>query len=261
MRYRLGGVMLLTIIWWLTEPIPIPVTGLLAVVLAVVLGVVPRNEGQNDVEAFKAVLAPFAEPAMFFLMGGMFIGHAMTRHGLDRRFALAILCSRWAGQSPATVLGGVGMAVCLVSMFVSNTAATAMVYPVTMGLIAVMAAGSGVAGFARSPYATALLLMTAYASSVGGIATPIGTTTNVVAMGYFKQDGYFGRSVDFLAWTWVGVPMMIVLFVALYFWLRLAAPRARSTSWRCAAICTTSGRSSVHGNGASGTRLSCLSSP
>jgi solute carrier family 13 (sodium-dependent dicarboxylate transporter), member 2/3/5 len=161
---------------------------------------------------------------MFFLMGGMFIGHAMTRHGLDRRFALAILCSRWAGRSPATVLGGVGLAVCLVSMFVSNTAATAMVYPVTMGLIAVMAAGSGVAGFARSPYATALLLMTAYASSVGGIATPIGTTTNVVAMGYFKQDAYFGRSVDFLAWTWVGVPMMIVLFVALYLWLRLSAP-------------------------------------
>jgi sodium-dependent dicarboxylate transporter 2/3/5 len=227
MRYRLGGVMVLTILWWLTEPIPIPVTGLLAIVMAVMLGVVPRDEGQTEVEAFKAVLAPFAEPAVFFLMGGMFIGQAMTRHGLDRRFALAILCSRWAGRSPATVLGGVGLAVCLVSMFVSNTAATAMVFPVTLGLIAVMAdatrekAGSV---FARSPYATALLLMTAYASSVGGIATPIGTTTNVVAMGYFKQAKYFGRPVDFLAWTWVGVPMMVLLFAALFLWLRLSAP-------------------------------------
>ncbi|MEX2139696.1 MAG: DASS family sodium-coupled anion symporter [Pirellulales bacterium] len=230
MRYRLGGVMLLTILWWLTEPIPIPVTGLLAVVLAVVLGVIPADESQSASAAFKAVFAPFADPTVFFLMGGMFIGQAMMRHGLDRRFALAILCSRWAGRSPATVLGGVGLAVGLVSMFVSNTAATAMVFPVTMGLIAVMASGAqqsnGVTagGFARSPYATALLLMTAYASSVGGIATPIGTTTNVVAMGYFKQEAYFGRSVDFLAWMQVGIPTMLLLGAALYLWLRLAAP-------------------------------------
>ncbi len=223
MQHRLAGVMLLTVIWWLTEPIPIPATGLLAVGLAVILGVVPPVTA-GPRESFKAVLAPFADPAMFFLMGGMFIGQAMMRHGLDRRFALSILCSPWAGRSPATVLGGVGLAVCLVSMFVSNTAATAMVYPVTMGLIGVMATGSGSASFVRSPYASALLLMTAYASSVGGIATPIGTTTNVVAMGYFEQSGYFGRSVDFLRWTAVGVPMMAVLFVALFAWMRLAAP-------------------------------------
>jgi sodium-dependent dicarboxylate transporter 2/3/5 len=224
MRYRLGGVMLFTMLWWLTEPIPIPVTGLLAVALSVVLGIVPQEENQSTVEAFKAVLAPFADPPVFFLMGGMFIGLAMTRHGLDRRFALSILCSRWAGRSPATVLGGVGLAVCLVSMFVSNTAATAMVFPVTMGLIAVMQAGSGAAGFSRSPYATALLLMTAYASSAGGVATPIGTTTNVVAMGYFRQKEYFGQPVDFLAWMQVGVPMMVMLVAALYAWLRVFAP-------------------------------------
>ena len=224
MRYRLGGVMLLTMLWWLTEPVPIPITGLLAVALCVVLGVVPRGQNQSPVDAFKAVLAPFADPPVFFLMGGMFIGLAMTRHGLDRRFALSILCSRWAGRSPATVLCGVGLAVCLVSMFVSNTAATAMVFPVTMGLIAVMQTGSGQSGFSRSPYATALLLMTAYASSVGGVATPIGTTTNVVAMGFFKRPEYFGEPVDFLAWMQVGVPTMLVLLLALFVWLRLATP-------------------------------------
>jgi sodium-dependent dicarboxylate transporter 2/3/5 len=226
-QHRLAAVMLFTIIWWLTEPIPIPATGLLAVGLAVILGAIPHTVGQSNAQALKETLAPFADPAVFFLMGGMFIGQAMMRHGLDRRFALSILCSSWAARSPATVLGGVGLAVCLVSMWVSNTAATAMVYPVTMGLIGVMATGSGSAAFARSPYASALLLMTAYASSVGGIATPIGTTTNVVAMGYFEQPTYFGRSVDFLRWSWVGVPMMIVLFLALFAWMRLSAP-ARS---------------------------------
>jgi solute carrier family 13 (sodium-dependent dicarboxylate transporter), member 2/3/5 len=223
-QHRLAAVMLFTIIWWLTEPIPIPATGLLAVGLAVIVGAIPRPDGQSNSQALKDTLTPFADPAVFFLMGGMFIGQAMMRHGLDRRFALSILCSRWAGRSPATVLCGVGLAVCSVSMWVSNTAATAMVYPVTMGLIGVMAIGSGSAAFARSPYASALLLMTAYASSVGGIVTPIGTTTNVVAMGYFEQPGYFGRSVDFLRWTWVGVPMMAVLFLALFAWMRLSAP-------------------------------------
>jgi sodium-dependent dicarboxylate transporter 2/3/5 len=223
-QHRLAGVMLFTIIWWLTEPIPIPATGLLAVGLAVILGAIPRAVDESNSQALKNTLAPFADPAVFFLMGGMFIGQAMMRHGLDRRFALSILCSRWAGRSPATVLCGVGLAVCLVSMWVSNTAATAMVYPVTMGLIAVMATGSGTTSFARSPYASALLLMTAYASSVGGIATPIGTTTNVVAMGYFEQREYFGRSVDFLRWTWVGLPMMAVMFLALFAWMRLSAP-------------------------------------
>lgn len=223
-QHRLAGIMLLTIVWWLTEPIPIPVTGLLAVVLSVVLGAHQPRDGEDAAKALSRFLAPFAAPPVFFLLGGMFIGQAMSRHGLDRRFALAILCSRWAGRSPATVLLGVGLAAGLISMFVSNTAATAMVYPVVLGVIAVLQSAGGGASFSRSPYASALLLMTAYASSVGGIATPIGTTTNVVAMGFFETSDYFGEQVDFVRWMAAGVPMMAVLFVALFLWLRILAP-------------------------------------
>ncbi len=220
---RLSGVLLLTIIWWLTEPIPIPITGLLAVVLAVVLGAVPTDGGKSPA---TVALAPFGNPTLYFLLGGMFIGRAMSRHGLDRRIALSILTTPGAAHSPSTLLGAVGLSVMLISMWISNTAATAMIYPVALGIIGVLAAGMGpgTGDFARSPYASALLLMTAYASSVGGIATPIGTTTNVVAMGYFRQPEYFGRSIDFARWSAVGVPMMLALGAALFVWLRWLAP-------------------------------------
>jgi sodium-dependent dicarboxylate transporter 2/3/5 len=219
--HRLAGVLILTIVWWVTEPIPIPATGLLAVALCVILGAVPPDERAR--EGTRAVLAPFGDPSVFFLLGGLFIGRAMSRHGLDRRIALALLCTRWAGRSPGTLLAAVGVSVILVSMWISNAAAAAMMCPVTVGIISVLAAGRG-PGFSRSPYATALLLMTAFGASVGGIATPIGTATNVVALGYMKRPEVLGRSVDFLSWCAVGVPMMVLIFLGLYGWLRLQAP-------------------------------------
>src|SRR5205085_3159829 len=190
--------------------------------LTVVLGAVPVWEGEK---AVKVALAPFGDPTLFFLMGGMFIGRAMERHGLDRRIALSILTARWASRSPSALLVATGLAVMLVSMWISNTAATAMVYPVTLGIIGVLSTGSGEnEAFARSPFASSLLLMTAYASTVGGLATPIGTTTNVVAMGFFRQKAYFGQSADFFRWTLVGVPLLLVLGAALFVWLRLQSP-------------------------------------
>jgi sodium-dependent dicarboxylate transporter 2/3/5 len=226
--HRLAGVLLLTIIWWLTEPIPIPATGLLGVVLSVVVGAVPADES-GRFEPARIALAPFGNPTLYFLLGGMFIGRAMSRHGLDRRIALSIVTTRWAARSPGALLGAVGLSVMLVSMWISNTAATAMIYPVTLGMISVLAAGLGPEAdrFARSPYASALLLITAYASSVGGVATPIGTTTNVVAMGFFREPEYFGHAIDFGRWMAVGVPMMAALGVALFVWLRWLAPAGK----------------------------------
>ena len=226
--HRLSGVLILTIIWWLTEPIPIPATGLLAIVLAVIVGAVPTGDDPSRFEPARIALSQFGNPTLFFLLGGMFIGRAMTRHGLDRRIALSIVTTRWAAVSGNTLLAAVGLSVALISMWISNTAATAMIFPVALGMISVLAGGSGAGeGFARSPYASALLLMTAYASSVGGIATPIGTTTNVVAMGFFRRPEFFGRPVDFGRWVLVGVPMMIALGAALFAWLRLLSPATR----------------------------------
>ncbi len=214
--HTLAGILLLTIIWWITEPIPIALTGFLSVTLCVVLGAVPADPA-NKFSAVKIAFAPFADPAAFFLLGGMFLGCAMMRHGLDRRLALSVLTMRWSGRNPTTLLCSLGAATSLVSMWISNTAATAMIYPVALGIVYELTAAGGYLGesFPRSRYASMLLLITSYASTVGGVATPIGTSTNVVAMGYFRNAEYFGRPIDFLRWCTVGLPLMLALFVAL----------------------------------------------
>ncbi|MFN4261295.1 MAG: SLC13 family permease [Gemmataceae bacterium] len=217
--HRLFGVLLLTVIWWITEPIPIPATSLLAVVLCVMLGAVPPDAGgQVD----RVVLAPFANPSVYFLLGGMFIGRAMMRHGLDRRIALSILSTRWASRSPAMVLLAVGLAVASVSGWISNTAATAMIYPVTLGLISVLAVGSAANDdFQRSPYASSLLLATGFAACIGGVATPIGTPTNLYTMGFLAQPENLGKSINFFRFTLVGAPLALILLLCLNGWLRL----------------------------------------
>ncbi|MGE3808438.1 MAG: DASS family sodium-coupled anion symporter, partial [Gemmataceae bacterium] len=215
--HRLAGILLLTIIWWITEPIPVAATGLFAVALCVILGAMPEKIGARN------VLAPFADPSAFFLLGGLFIGRAMSRHGLDRRLALGILCQPWTGRSPATLLLALGVAVALISMWTSNTAATAMVFPICLGILAELDTGES-GDFPRSPYASMLLLMTAFASSAGGVATPIGTGTNVLAMGLFRRAEFFGQSLDFFQWCLVGVPLACILLIGLFLWLRWLAP-------------------------------------
>ena len=219
--YRLAGVLILTVVWWVTEPIPLAATGLLAVVLCVTLGAVPAEERARD--GVRTVLAPFADPTVFFLLGGLFVGRAMTKHGLDRRVALALLASPRAARSPARLLLTVAAATTFVSMWVSNTATAAMMCPVVVGMIRVLDSGTA-AGFARSRFATALLLAVAIGASVGGIATPIGTATNVFAIGFLKRPEVLGRGIGFLHWMAVGVPAMLAIFTVLYAWLRVLAP-------------------------------------
>jgi sodium-dependent dicarboxylate transporter 2/3/5 len=223
--HRFAGVFLLTIIWWVTEPIPIYVTGLLAVALASVVGVFPADWPAERIT--RTLFAPFANPSVFFLMGSLFIGRAMSRHGLDRRFALAILSSRWGGHSPNTILLGVGLATGLLSMFVSNVAATAMVFPITLGIIEVLGVSSGRSDFRNSKYASALLLMCGFASTVWGISTPIGTATNLVARGFFERRDYFDQPVVFGRWMMLGVPLSVVIFLGLFLWLRWGSDTGR----------------------------------
>ena len=135
--HRLGGVLLLTIIWWLTEPIPIPATGLLAVVLAVMVGAVPGDR-PPAVGRARAVRQSDA-----VLSAGRNVHRPRDEPPWARSAHRAVDPDHAAGppHSPTTLLAAVGLSVMLISMWISNTAATAMIYPVTLGIIGVLAAG------------------------------------------------------------------------------------------------------------------------
>ena len=123
--HRLLAIIAFIATWWITEPVPIPVSALLGPVLAILFGVI------SPAKAF----APFANPLIFLFMGSFMLATAMMSHGLDKRFAYAILSMKWVGSSPTRILLALGLVTTLCSGWVSNTATAAMMMPIAMGLL------------------------------------------------------------------------------------------------------------------------------
>jgi sodium-dependent dicarboxylate transporter 2/3/5 len=211
--HRLAAILALVATYWATEPIPIPVTALVGAVLCVVFEVAPA----------ATVLGPFADPTIFLFLGSFILARAMTLHGLDRRFAFGILALPGVAASPRRVLFACGAASAAASMWISNTATTAMMLPIGLGIVDAMrpafrAADGGDDRAAAGRFGTALMLMVAYASSVGGIGTPVGTPPNLIGIALIEKAT--GTRVAFFQWMLFAVPLTAVLFLALFWLLR-----------------------------------------
>ena len=206
--HKLLAIMVLVAIWWITEPVPIPVTSLIGPTLAVVTGVVPAN----------AAFAAFANPMIFLFMGGFILAKAMMTHGLDKRFAYWLLSRSWVGSNPKRIFLAVGLAAALCSGWVSNTATAAMMFPICLGLLTsikeMFAANGREIDLHEYKYATGLMLMTAYACSIGGVLTPIGTPPNLIMLGFLDQ--MCDIHISFFEWMTWGVIAMIVYFIIAY---------------------------------------------
>ena len=194
--------------WWICEPVPIPVTSMIGPVLAVLTGIVPA----------RAAFAPFADPLIFLFMGSFMLAQAMMSHGLDKRFAYSILAMKWVGSDPARILLALGIVTAFCSGWVSNTATTAMMYPIAFGLLLAIrdmhkAAGKDI-DLNTYKYATGLMLMAAYASSVGGVLTPVGTPPNIIMMGFLEQLAKV--KVSFFQWMIWGSVSMVLYFGLVY---------------------------------------------
>ncbi|RJS91086.1 DASS family sodium-coupled anion symporter [Salinisphaera sp. Q1T1-3] len=200
--WHCAGLALLMATWWATEAIPIPATALLPLALGPLIGI-----GE-----FQTLAHGYADDIIFLFLGGFLIGLAMQRWNLHRRIALTTL--RVVGSQPRRQIAGFMIATGFISMWVSNTATSVMMLPIGTSVIALMA-DRDLPGVDR--YATNLLLGIAYAASIGGTATLIGTPPNALLAGYLSSDQ--GIDIGFAQWMLVGVPTALLMMAAAWAWL------------------------------------------
>lgn len=198
---------------WVSEFLPLPITALLGAVLCVVLGVADT----------KKTLGYFADPIVFVFIGGFILARAMSVHKLDRRLALSFLSIPIIGGSPAGMLAGIGLITAIISMWVSNTATTAMMLPIGLGMLSAVrptrdSSGNALINARQWPFATGVMLMIAYGASIGGIGTPIGSPPNLIGIGLIRKATNY--EISFFQWMALCVPLLVVmglvLFVMLY---------------------------------------------
>jgi len=194
---KVSFVAILCVLWWITEPIPIPVTSLLPLALLPLGGVLSPTE----------VAQAYGSPLILLLLGGFLLSRAMEYTGAHRRIALGMVALFGASSDVRLVLGFMA-ASSVLSMWISNTATTLMLLPVAL---AVLDSSSN-----KDQLAPPLLLGMAYAASVGGIGTPIGTPPNLIFMQVYENT--VGETISFTTWMSWALPVVLVL-VPLMGWI------------------------------------------
>lgn len=192
-----AAITILCAVWWIFEPIPIPATSLIPLATLPIIGVLtPAQVGES-----------YGSPLVLLLMGGFILSTAMEKSGAHRRIALGMV-NLFGGNSSRRLVFGFMAASAVLSMWISNTATTLMLLPVALAVIE------------RSDddnLAIPLLLGIAYAASVGGIGTPIGTPPNLVFREIYWENT--GVEIGFLTWMSWGVPVVLILVPIIALWL------------------------------------------
>ncbi len=191
------GVTVICVIWWVFEPIPIPATSLIPLSLFPLLGVLTPVQ----------VAQSYGHSLILLLLGGFILATALERNGAHRRIALAMVRAFGGSTSRSLVFGFMAASAAL-SMWISNTATTLMLLPVALAVLEK----------SEDPkLATPLLLGIAYAASIGGIGTPIGTPPNVVFMGVYEATT--GQAIPFVTWMTWAVPIVLVFLPVMAWYL------------------------------------------
>ncbi len=220
------GVLMAT--WWVTEAIPLSATALLPVVLFPAFGVVSVGD----------TTARYGDPIVFLFLGGFLIAIAMQKWHLHRRIALLTL--RTVGTTPTRIVLGMMVATAFLSMWVSKTATTLMMLPIALSVLALVAERAGGGGdevrrgaplseTIRDPavrsFGIGLVLSVAWASSIGGLGTLLGSPPNAIVAGYVQDE--LDRDISFVGWMQLGVPIVVV-FVTVA-WLLITRVLFRTT--------------------------------
>jgi solute carrier family 13 (sodium-dependent dicarboxylate transporter), member 2/3/5 len=188
---------LLMALLWLTEAMPMGMTALIPLIAFPLAGV----------STMEKTAQPYASSAVFLFMGGFLVATTFERCGLHRRMAFFAL--RRIGTEPRRIVFAVILVTAFLSMWISNTATTLMMTPIAVAIVGGLAAKPG--DHAASRAAEATLLGVAYAASLGGIGTPIGTPTNLIFLGAARELFPLEKTVTFAQWMIFGVAYLIVL--------------------------------------------------
>lgn len=190
--------------WWATEAVPIPVTSVLPMVMFPLL----------SVSSVKEASAPYGDPVIFLFMGGFILALGLEKYNLHQRIALNLI--RLTGTSGNGIILGFMLATAIISMWISNTATAVMMLPIASSVTHLLAREMSHQDDPRfKKFATGLMLGIAYAASIGGLATIIGTPPNVVMVGYMKR--FYNLDVSFSKWMVVGIPLMLLILTSCYF--------------------------------------------
>lgn len=210
--WRAAAVAALMATWWISEAIPIAATALLPIALFPLLGVMPTAD----------VTTSYANHLIYLFLGGFLIAMAMQKWNLHRRIALRTI--QIVGVSPPRIMLGFMVATAFLSMWISNTATAMMMLPIglaVIGQLREMVSDPGpeaehVAEEAQR-FATALMLSIAYAASIGGVATLIGTPPNAILAGVVER--LYGFTISFAAWMAFGLPLAVVMLAIAWIYL------------------------------------------
>ena len=204
--WRAAAVGLWMATWWATEAIPVPVTAMLPLVLFDPLGIA----------SIRDAAAPYANPTIYLYMGGFMMALALERCNLHRRIALAIV--ERAGTDGKRLIGGFMFVCAVLSMWMTNTSTTMMLLPIVLSVAVVIRENvPDISDKTRDDFQIAILLGLAYAASIGGLATIIGTPPNALLMGFLADN--YGIEISFARWMSVGIPVTFIMLPIAWFGL------------------------------------------
>ncbi|EAS42145.1 dihydroorotate dehydrogenase [Photobacterium profundum] len=218
-QQRVIAIFLLAALCWVLEPIPIYATSVVIIVLELLLlsdkglYLFRQGEGQahfGELLVSSDIMATFASPIIMLFLGGFFLAMAATKYRLDVNLARVLL--KPFGTQPKYVMFGLMLITAIFSMFMSNTATTAMMLSILAPVIALF----GV----KDPGKIAFALCVPVAANIGGIGTPIGTPPNAIALKYISED----NMISFGEWMFFGVPFVAILLVFAWFLINYLYP-------------------------------------
>ncbi len=196
-------IFIIAAVFWATEVIPLFATSLCVIGLEILLlaadgGLAPRGVGPNGDVSFQTFLEPFSSSVIILFLGGFLLSAAVTKHGIDRAIGTRLL--QPFTRRPIVLLYGVLGITAFFSMWISNTATTAMMLAIVAPLIKDLPA--------EDKFHRALVLAVPFGANIGGMATPIGTPPNAVALAVLREAGY---KIGFLDWMLVALPLALLL--------------------------------------------------